>query len=141
MNTPPDRAEAHAGGLARFQAIAMHAAEKAQGAIEATEDAAELCALISALSKAGRVLRMSIALETKLARDAGRDAAALTEKAVATRKARLAGMLDRMIWTELRPSEAETATAELRERLETEVLLDGFADEPVEVQVERIAGA
>ncbi|MBX3485967.1 MAG: hypothetical protein KIS90_01940 [Phenylobacterium sp.] len=118
----------------------MHAAEKAHGAIEATEDAAELCALISALSKAGRVLRMSIALETKLARDAGRDAAVLTEKAVATRKARLAGTLDRMIWTQMRPMEAEAATADLRERLEAEALLDGFADEPVEAQVERIAG-
>lgn len=125
----------------------MHAAEKAHGAIEATEDAAELCALIAALGKAGRALRMSIALETKLIRDAARDAreaealkASAAGRAVETRKARVAGAVDRMIWTELDPQDAQVATGELHERLDAEALDEGFADEPVEAQIERIAG-
>ncbi|WP_421937011.1 hypothetical protein [Phenylobacterium sp.] len=125
----------------------MHAAEKAHGAVEATEDAAELCALIAALGKAGRALRMSIALETKLIRDAARDAreaealkASAAGRAVETRKARVAGAVDRMIWTELDPQDAQVATGELHERLDAEALDEGFADEPVEAQIERIAG-
>jgi hypothetical protein len=147
VSTQTDRAEAHARDLARFQAIAMHAAEKAHGAIEATEDAAELCGLIAALGKAGRALRMSIALETKLIRDAARDAreaealkASAAGRAVETRRARVAGAVDRMIWTELDPHDAQVATGELHERLDAEALDEGFADEPVEAQIERIAG-
>lgn len=125
----------------------MHAAEKAHGAIEATEDAGELCGLIAALGKAGRALRMSIALETKLIRDAAREAreaearqAAAAGQAVETRKARVAGAVDRMIWTELDPGDAQVATGELHERLDAEALDEGFADEPVEAQIDRIAG-
>ncbi|WP_430422079.1 hypothetical protein [Phenylobacterium sp.] len=125
----------------------MHAAEKAHGAIEATEDAAELCGLIAALGKAGRALRMSIALETKLNRDAAREAreaealkASAAGRAAETRRARVAGAVDRMIWTELDPHDAEVATGELHERLDAEALDEGFADEPVEAQIERIAG-
>ncbi len=147
MSTQTDRAEAHARDLARFQAIAMHAAEKAHGAVEATEDAGELCALIAALGKAGRALRMSIALETKLIRDAAREAreaealrASAAGRAVETRKAQVAGAVDRMIWTELDPQDAQVATGELHERLDAEALDEGFADEPVEAQIERIAG-
>lgn len=125
----------------------MHAAEKAHGAIEATEDAGELCGLIAALGKAGRALRMSIALETKLIRDAARDAreaearqASAAGRAVEARRARVAGAVDRMIWTELDPGDAQVATGELHERLDAEALDEGFADEPVEAQIERIAG-
>lgn len=125
----------------------MRAAEKAHGAIEATEDAAELCGLIAALGKAGRALRMSIALETKLSRDAAREAreaearqAAAAGQAVETRKARVAGAVDRMIWTEMGPDDAQVATGELHERLDAEALDEGFADEPVEAQIDRIAG-
>lgn len=125
----------------------MHAAEKAHGAIEATEDAGALCGLIAALGKAGRALRMSIALETKLIRDAARDAreaealkASAAGRAVETRRARVAGAVDRMIWTELDPHDAQVATGELHERLDAEALDEGFADEPVEAQIERIAG-
>ena len=125
----------------------MHAAEKAHGAIEATEDAGALCGLIAALGKAGRALRMSIALETKLIRDAAREAreaealkASAAGRAVETRRARVAGAVDRMIWTELDPHDAQVATGELHERLDAEALDEGFADEPVEAQIERIAG-
>jgi hypothetical protein len=141
MSLPPDRAEAHARDLARFQAIAMHAAEKAHRAIEATEDAQELCALISAVSKAGRVLRMSIALETKLARDADRGAAAATEQAIAARKAKIRHAVDRLIWTDYESDDAELLSAELDEQLDDEAREAGFLDEPLRDQTVRIGRA
>jgi hypothetical protein len=138
MSLPPDRAEAHARDLARFQAIAMHAAEKAHVAIAATEDAQDLCALISAVSKAGRVLRMSIALETKLARDAHRDAAALSEKAVETRKAKIRYAVDRLIWSEYEPTDAQLLSAELDEQLDDDARDPGFLDQPQDDQIVRV---
>ena len=147
MSLTPDRAEAHARDLARFQAIAMHAAEKAHEAIEATQDPAELATLIGALSKAGRVLRMSIALEARLGRDQAREAReaqaheqAARQRAVETRKAQVRHAVDPLIWTEHEYDDAEFASALFEERLDHEALYPSFADEPVAAQVERIRG-
>ena len=147
MSVAPDRAEAHARDLARFQAIAMHAAEKAHAAIEACEDAGQLCGLVAAVNTAGRALRMSIALEAKLARDAAREARAAADHAeaqrgrtVEVRKAQVRHAVDPLIWTEHGYADAEFASEVFEERLEHEALDPRFTEEPVEAQIERIRG-
>lgn len=146
MSVPADIAERHARQLARYAEIAMRAAEKLDVAIAAADEPETLTALVGSLHKAGRALRTSIALEAKLQRDAAADARAASEaerascgQAVEARKARVRHAVERRIWTELEPSDAEIWTADFVERLEDEALADSFLEEALEEQVARLA--
>ena len=147
MSVPADTAERHARQLARYAEIAMRAAEKLDSAIEAADEPETLTGLVGALHKVGRALRTSIALEAKLERDAAADARAAadaerarTERAVEIRKAQVRDQVDRQIWAEFPPTEAEVRTADLDERLEVDAPDDDFLDEPLDAQMDRIAG-
>ena len=141
MGISSDSAERHQRDLARFQAVIMRAVEKADAELDAAEGAQALGSLVSTLHKAGRALRQSMALEVKLGRDEAAHDAALTEKAVAARKAQIRNKVDRLVWTENEQPDAAVESADLEERLDDEALYEGFLDEPLDEQVARQARA
>lgn len=141
MALSPDRADAHQRDLAYFQAVIMKAVRAADAELDQAEGADALAGIVSTLHKAGRALRQSMALEAKLARDADRDAAALTEKAVETRKARIRHVLDRLIWTEHERLDAQVFSAELDELLDEEARDETFLDQPLRDQTVRLGRA
>ena len=88
----------------------------------------------------------SVALEAKLVRDLARDARAAEAcaaeaagAAVRRRQAQVRAAVERRLWSEVEPHEAEDRLADFDERLEAEALYDGFTDESVEDQVARLA--
>jgi hypothetical protein len=138
MALSPDRADAHQRDLADYQAVIMKAVRAADAELDQAEGAEALAGIVSTLHKAGRALRQSMALEAKLARDADRDAAALTEKAVETRKAQIRHVVGRLIWTEHERLDAQVFSAELDELLDAEAREAGFLDQPLDDQIVRL---
>jgi hypothetical protein len=129
------------------------------------EDAGEAVALAGAFQKVSRVVRMTLALDFKLDRDAARDAreaeqveaerlqaeedaaedapvtvASRRANPIEGRKTRVANLLNRLLWTESEGDEYEfeVLTDDLTSRLEEAALSPDFETLPIEILVQRI---
>ncbi|TAJ70375.1 MAG: hypothetical protein EPO51_17740 [Phenylobacterium sp.] len=146
MTVPPDMAERHGRQLARFAELSLTLAEDVHAAAVAAPEPEQKARLAEAFHRLGRALRQSVAWEAKLVRDRARDlkaaeadAAEAQERAVGRRRDRVRAEVERQIYCEIDPGEADAWLADFEERLETEALDDAFIDEDVDAQVARLA--
>jgi hypothetical protein len=154
------RAEAMLGELAEH---GLMVAKELAVRLRECEDAGEAVALANAFQKVSRVVRMTLALDFKLDRDAARDAreaeqveaerlqaeadadapvtvAPRRTDPVEGRKTRVANLLNRLLWTESEGDEYEyeILTDDLTSRLEEAALSPDFETLPIETLVQRI---
>jgi hypothetical protein len=135
MFTPPDRTEAQDRMLAEFADLVMDLARDAATCAKETEDRAEKAALILAVDRLGRSLRLCISLQRRLVREARTD----RTEAVETRRQQIRTVLI----PEVRAAtdhlgERFERERELDERLAEEALYRAFADQPLETCLERL---
>jgi hypothetical protein len=148
------RAEAILGELAELGLLlARDLATQAR----ACEDLEQQVALVEAFNKTSRAVRLTLALDAKLDRDAAREVREAQTHAVHTgaakgdrvapagpedpRKSKVRDLLDPLIWNEVEGDEDgyDLCLVELNERLDEASLAPDFEDLPVEVVARRIA--
>jgi hypothetical protein len=148
------RAEAMLGELAE---LGLMVAKELAVRVRESEDVGETVALAGAFQKVSRVVRMSLALDFKLDRDAAREAAAQAREARAEtmeaetaeadralarhrrHKDRVRAAVTHLIWRETEDEfESEDLLEELEARLGEEAVAEAFEDTPVETIVRRI---
>jgi len=146
MTVPEDMAERHGRLLARYAELSLSLAEDVHAAAVAAPEPDEKARLAGAFHRLGRAMRQSIALEAKVVRDHARDlkaaeadAGEARAQAARRRRDQVRADVERRIYTEIDPDEADAWLADLDERLETEALYDDFIDESVEEHIERLA--
>lgn len=150
------RAEAILGELAE---LGLMLARDLAAQARACEDPADTERLVTAFNKTSRAVRLTLALEAKLRRDRARDAReetqaqrrveaenhkAALDRAIEQRrqvppspaerhKARVAGLLNRLIWNESEGDEEdyEVLRDDLSARLDEAALCEGFLETPV----------
>jgi hypothetical protein len=122
----------------------------------ACEDLEQQVALVEAFNRTSRAVRLTLALDAKLDRDAAREVREAETHAVRTgvpsagkapagledpRKAKVRDLLDPLIWNEVEGDEDgyDLCVVELNERLDEASLAPDFEDLPVEVVARRIA--
>ncbi|THD65047.1 hypothetical protein [Phenylobacterium sp.] len=150
------RAEAILGELAE---LGLMLARDLAAQARAAEDPETQVALVGAFQKTSRTVRLTLALDFKLQRDAARaareDAAAAAEHArqgrlaalipargpCEARKGRVRNLLNRLIWNEAEgdADEYEVLLDDLTARLDEAAEAEGFEDTPVETLARRIA--
>jgi hypothetical protein len=152
------RAEAMLGELAE---LGLMVARELAVQIRESEDAEQTVALAGAFQKVSRVVRLTLALEFKLEREAARDAQdqareaqnAETEAAAArasqrpapnrieARKTRVSGLLNRLLWNESEgdADDYEVLSDDLSVRLDEAARSADFESLPIEVLARRIA--
>jgi hypothetical protein len=133
--TPPDRTEAQDRMLAEFTDLVMDLARDAAACAKEAEDRADKAALILAVDRLGRSLRLCISLQRRLVREARTD----RTETVETRRQQIRTVL----LPEVRAStdhlgERFERERELDERLAEEALYRAFADQPLETCLERL---
>ena len=118
----------------------------------AAEDTEEKVALTAAFQKTSRAVRLTIALDFKLERDAARAERegarleALVPRAPADlppaerQKSRVRGVLNRLLWTESEGDQEEfdIVVEDLDTRLDEAAQAEGFADLPIETLAQRL---
>ena len=135
MFTPPDRTEAQDQFLAEFTELAIDLARDAGQCAKETQDAHEKAELMLAVERLGRSLRLTIALQRRLCREARTQ----RTEAVETRRQQVRTVL----LPQVRAStdhlgERYEREAELDERLAEEALHEAFADLPLDACLERL---
>jgi hypothetical protein len=139
-------AERHGAALARIAEVAERLAMKhAERALAADDPRVEAVAT-AAFQKATRVMRQSMALEARLARDvqqADRDTisreARETIFQVHHRRSQIAATTERLIRTEVEdPDHAERLCNELDDLLDIEAFTDGFLTQDLATQITRL---
>ncbi|HEY3696170.1 hypothetical protein [Phenylobacterium sp.] len=141
MSSTPEMSERHGRVLAELAELGLTLARElaAKAGAAQTDEAAQALAL--AFHRISRSVRLSLALESRLAgerRQAIREERVLTERKVEKRKDQVRATLARQVYAETETDEAERLLDELEERLEEEALFDAFADGPVEACIARI---
>jgi hypothetical protein len=157
------RAEAMLGELAE---LSLMVARELAVRLRESEDVDETVALAGAFHKATRVVRLTLALDAKLERDAARDAAAEAQAAlqiqaeterradararaaaalepadpVEARKDRVRGLLKRLLWNESEGDDEdyEVLVEDLDARLDEAALSADFATLPIETLARRV---
>ncbi|HEX3365006.1 hypothetical protein [Phenylobacterium sp.] len=148
------RAEAMLGELAE---LALMVTRELAVRVRQSEDVDETVALADAFQKTSRVVRLTLALDFKLERDAARDAkkAAREAEAVAPppvpparpapsrieqRKSRVRNLLNRLLWTESEGEEEdyEVLFDDLTARLDEAARSPDFETLPIEVLARRM---
>jgi hypothetical protein len=157
------RVEAMLGELAE---LSLGVARELAVRLRESEDTDETVALAGAFQKMSRVVRLTLALDAKLERDAARDAAAEARAAleaqadaeheaaeaayaaeaaepadpVEARKARVRGLMNRLLWNESEGEEEdyEVLVEDLNARLDEAALSPDFEDLPIETVVRRV---
>jgi hypothetical protein len=151
------RAEAMLGELAE---LGLMVAKELAARLRASEDAGETVALAGAFQKASRAVRLTLALNAKLDRDAARHAAAEAQAAqvqaredaaraaaadaptdpVEARKDRVRSLLNRLLWNEAESDQEdyEILVEDLNARLDEAALSPDFEDLSVETLARRI---
>jgi hypothetical protein len=160
------RTEAMLGELAE---LSLGVARELATRVRESEDAGETVALAGAFQKMSRVVRLTLALDAKLEREAARDAAADAELArqtqaaaevdaalrragfpgaaassspdpLAARKARVRGLMNRLLWTESEGEEEdyEVLVEDLNARLDEAALSPDFETLPIEALARRV---
>lgn len=143
MNPAPDTSEdmaaRHARMLARYAELSLELAEDVHASALAAEDPDQKARLVIGFQKLGRAMRQSIALEARFVRERAADAAQQAKAAVQRRQDQVRAVVERRIFTELDPEDAPAFLADLNERLDEEALYDGFDDEDLDDQIERLS--
>jgi hypothetical protein len=135
MFTPPDRTEAQDKFLAEFTDLAMDLARDAGACAKETGDAREKTELMLAVERLGRSLRLTIALQRRLCREARTQRA----EAIETRRNQVRTVLIPQVRASTdHLGERYEREAELDERLAEEALHEAFADLPLETCLERL---
>ena len=153
------RAEAMLGELAE---LGLMVARELAVRTRECEDVDQTVALAGAFQKVSRVVRLTVALDFKLGRDAAREARVEAREAeaaeaeadrqgrleaacaapgpIAARKTRVSNLLNRLIWNECEgdSEEYEVLSDDLTSRLEEAALSDDFETLPIEVLAGRI---
>ena len=152
------RAEAMLGEIAE---LGLMVAKELAARLRASEDVDETVALAGAFQKASRAVRLTVALDFKLDRDAAREARdvareAETAKAEAIerqprpedaapgpleiRKRRVGKLLNRLLWNESEgdAEEFEVLSDDLAARLDEAALSADFETLPIEVLAQRV---
>ena len=157
------RAEAMLGELAE---LSLMVARELAVRLRESEDVGETVALAGAFHKATRVVRLTLALDAKLERDAARDAAAEAQAAlqiqaeterradararaaaalepadpIEARKDRVRGLLKRLLWNESEGDgeDYEVLVEDLDARLDEAALSADFATLPIETLARRV---
>jgi hypothetical protein len=148
------RAEAMLGELAE---LSLMVAKELAVRLRECEDVEQTVALADAFQKTSRVVRLTLALDFKLERDAARDAkeAAREAEAVAPppvpparpassriehRKSRVRNLLNRLLWTESEGDEEdyEVLFDDLTARLDEAARSPDFEELPIEVLARRM---
>ncbi|MDB5475088.1 MAG: hypothetical protein JWP49_599 [Phenylobacterium sp.] len=147
MNASADMTERHGRLLARFAEQAASLAEDLCAAGLAAETLAEKQAATGAFHRAGRAMRLAIALEARLVRDARRqqqEELVAAQDAVAARKTRrrdqVKATVERLIWMEHEKDgeDADHLVECLGERLGEDLLHDDFDAEPLETHIAQL---
>jgi hypothetical protein len=164
----------NAGKQARVEAMLGELAELSLGVarelavrLRESEDTDETVALAGAFQKMSRVVRLTLALDARLEREAARDAAAEARDAqkaeaeaavqrqlaalglgtppaadtpIEARKARVRGLMNRLLWTESEGEEEdyEVLVEDLNARLDEAALSPDFEDLPIEALARRM---
>jgi hypothetical protein len=160
------RVEAMLGELAE---LSLGVARELAVRLRESEDTGETVALAGAFQKMSRVVRLTLALDAKLEREAARDAAAEAEIArqaqaaadvdaalrragfgggaasppsdpLEARKARVRGLMNRLLWNESEGEEEdyEILVEDLNARLDEAALSPDFEDLPIEALARRV---
>jgi N-methylhydantoinase A/oxoprolinase/acetone carboxylase beta subunit len=139
----------HAAALARIAEVAERLAMKHAERALTCDDPREEAQATAAFQKAARVMRQSMALEAKLARDAeqgaretiSRESRELTFQ-VHHRRTQISATAERLIRTETGSEpEAERLCDELDDLLDIEALTEGFTTEDLATQITRLCKA
>jgi hypothetical protein len=145
MSRAAEMAERHQAVLTELSALGLDLARVLHERALAAETPEETAALAGAFHRISRSVRQTLALEARLKRDLkrqDRDDLAETERQqtslIRTRKAQVRAAVERLVWTEAEPDEAEDLLSDLDERLAEEALYPGFACDPVEAHIERL---
>jgi hypothetical protein len=158
------RVEAMLGELAE---LSLGVARELAVRVRESEDAGETVALAGAFQKMSRVVRLTLALDAKLEREAARDAAVEARDAqkaeaeaavqrqlaalglgtpraadtpIEARKARVRGLMNRLLWTESEGEEEdyEVLVEDLNARLDEAALSPDFETLPIETLARRV---
>jgi hypothetical protein len=150
------RAEAMLGELAE---LGLMVAKELAARLRASEGVGETVALAGAFQKASRAVRLTVALDFKLNRDAAREARDVVREAekveaaerqaapeysapgpIETRKRRVGNLLNRLLWNESEgdAEEFEVLSDDLAARLDEAALSDDFETLPIEVLAQRV---
>jgi hypothetical protein len=140
---PIDRDEAM---LAELAELALTAARAAHARLMAAEEAAEFHDAGRSFQRMGRALRQTLALKSKLKRDAlvqAGEARAVADqdrtRQVAALKARVRAAVEPEVWNEHeRDDWSELDLAELDDRLDAQAEAPDFLDTPVETHIARL---
>ena len=144
--------------LGELAEVSLMVAKELATRLRESEDTGETVALAGAFQKISRVVRLTLALDFKLERDATREARdaekaeteisekrrAETPPAAATpveaRKTRVSKLLNRLLWNECEgdSEEYEILSDDLSARLDEAALSADFEDTPIEVIVQRM---
>jgi hypothetical protein len=157
------RAEAMLGEIAE---LGLMVAKELAARLRASEDVDETVALAGAFQKASRAVRLTVALDFKLDRDAAREAAAQAREArdaeaeaqaraaanaptdydrrqanpIEARKTRVRNLLNRLLWNECEgdSEEFEVLSDDLAARLDEAARSGDFETLPIEVLAARV---
>jgi hypothetical protein len=135
MFTPPDRTEAQDQFLAEFTELAIDLARDAGQCAKETRSAHEKAELMLAVERLGRSLRLTIALQRRLVREARTQ----RTEAIETRRQQVRTILLPQVRASIdHLGERYEREAELDERLAEEALYEAFADLPLDACLERL---
>jgi hypothetical protein len=135
MFTPPDRTEAQDRMLAEFAELVMDLGLDAARRVKESQDGAEAAALMLAVDRLGRSLRLTTVLQRRLRREARADRA----EAVETRRQQVRTVLAPELRATTRHlGERFELETELDERLAEEALDEAFADIPLDACLDRL---
>ncbi len=146
MPEPSPIHERHLRRLADMDARADVIARGIEDRIATAETAAEVRDLALAYQRVTRGIRQIIALEAKLdheQRQAARQVHADAERAAQARtqhrKAHVQAAVERLIWTEAEPGDAERLSDELDDLLDLEAFTPDFTDTAIDGMITRLA--
>jgi hypothetical protein len=141
MNSAPEMAERHGRVLTELAELGLGLARRLAARAEASQDDAAAEALALAFHRVSRSVRLTLALESRLAgerRQGLREDRVLTARAVEARKDQVRAALTRAVQAERETDDAERLLDELDERLDEDALFDRFLAGPVEACIARI---
>jgi len=141
MSVPDAMAERHTRALTELTELGLELARGLKVRAEAAPTLQEAEGLALAFHRVARSVRLTLALESKLARErwaiAG-EARAQADREVWARKEQVRCAVARDVWAEREEDEAEALMEALELRLDEAGLYAGFLDGPVEACIDRL---